>query len=795
MALENVGLGGVLTFDEKAAVAGMKNAGGVADKFTGQFGAITNVAKSVGQAMGQVAGAIGAFGIASLPATAIIGAGTKVAVDFEKQMSAVGAVTQASAADMAMLTKVAKEQGASTSFSATQAAQGLELLALGGFDAKESVEALPAVLSAAAADGIELSQSAEIVAMTLKSLNIPVTDATTGLSNATRVADVLAMTSGKTATSILDMGEALRYAAPEARTLGIDLETTAGFLGLVADAGLKGSVGGTAFTSALVKLAKPSKKGAELIERFGISMTKTKDGGLDVIDVFKQLDAKTKGVSDVMERAAIVNEIFGERGSKAFTAMQTAIASGKADTLVAELKNAKGYAEKMAKTRLDNFAGSVEQLTGALEGFALETTGRFLGPAKESIQMYTDMISSVVLVLQELNSEEGLTDATAEKAGGTMVAIAKGIKEGLDIIIAGWRNLRSEITGLIERFSGEQSPEMIQQFAKIATIIFIVAGALAPVLVALGGVAMFVSSVILPAFTAIGGVIGSLFSAPVLGAIALVVGAFLLLRNEGESVGQTFTRIVDGIVTGFNWVMDNAIKPFAAGLLYAIGGPLEYIGEQFIEFFHSMHDTFANVIGAIIHIAQTLAPVFSVLFTFIGNVVGVVAATIGFAFTTALWVVQGIVKTIGAIISAVIDGIAYAIRALAMGVGGIGEMLGLDWGEKMRKWGQSDFDIQVKADTSKPEKKIADTSIDAAELAELDKQAQNEMLAMQVGKAVGENMPKEISVESKVCVDGKTIAKATAKHKQELADRAGFKATPWQRRALAEHGAAPVGGA
>ena len=788
MSLENVGLGGVLTFDEKAAVSGMKNAGSAADKFVGQFGAITNVAKEVGAGMGQMAGAVGSFGVAALPATAILGAGTNIAIDFEKQMSAVGAVSQASAEDMARLTKTAKQFGASTAFSATQAGQGLELLALGGFSTQESIDALGPTLSAAAADGIELAQAADVVSSTLKALDLPATEAQ-------RAADVLAKVSGTTSTSILGLGEAMKYAAPEAHTMGISLETTAAVLGLVADAGLKGSIGGTAFTSALVKLAKPSKQGSEYLQKLGISFTKTADGGLDVIDVFKQVDAKTRGISDVMERAAVVNEIFGERGSKAFTAMQTAIRSGKADTLVEDLKNAKGYAEQMAKTRMDNFAGSVEQLKGAIEGFALETAGQFLGPAKESIQMYGDVISNIVMVLQELNSEEGLTDATAEKAGSTIVQIAKGIKEGIDTIIDAWRYVRTEVTGFISQFVGGQSGAMIEQFSKIATIIFVVAGAIAPVLIALAGVALFISSVVVPAFAGIGTVIGAIFSAPVLAAIAVVVGGFMLIRQDGESLTETFQRIVDGIVAGFNWVMETAINPFVAGFQF-IPNVFDFVLEKFNEFSFTMRTIFSDIIGAIMQAAKALAPFFRVLFTFIGNIVGVIVQGIGLAFTTMFDIVSGIMTNVRNLVLSVVESVVNFIKNIAYGVGYVADAIGLDWGRAMKDFGEGEFHVQVGVERGMtPAKQIAEDAVDTAVSQELIDQANNDMLAMQVGKAVADNMPKEINVESKVCVDGKTVAKATAKHKQEIQERAGFKATPWQRRALVEHGAAPVGGA
>lgn len=792
MALENVGLGGVLTFDEKAAVAGMRSAGSAADKFSGQFGAITNVAKAVGEGLGQLGASMGKLGLAATPLTVAFGFGFKQAADFEKQMSAVSAVSQASATDMAILEATAKKFGATTAFSATEAGQGMEFLARAGFSVQEQVAAIGPVLNAASADGIDLATSADIVSNTLKGLGLPATEAA-------RAADVLALASAKTNTNMTELGEAMRYASPQAKTLGIDLETTTAILGAAADAGLKGSIGGSSFTQALIKLAKPTKEGAALLEKFHITMTKTKTGGLDMVDVFKQIHSKVQGVGDVMERARIVEELFGVRGQKAFTSVETAIDTGKIDTLVAQLNNAEGAAERMAATRLDNFAGQVTLLKSAIEGFSNETAGRFLDVAKESIQNYTKGISDVVLVLQELNSEQGLTEATATAMGPTIVGIAKGIKEGIDTVIDAWRTFRDEVIVTIKQFTGGQSSEMIQQFTKIATIIFVVTAALAPVLVTLGGIVLFITSVVVPAFTALGGIIAAAFW-PVTIGVGVAVAAFLLLRNEGESVGDTFTRIVDSIAQGFNWLMETIINPIVDGIRWAVGDVFVYVGEQVMDFFSSLHDTFANLIGAIVHIAETFKPIFIGIFTVIGAAIGVIANAIGFAFTTAMWVVQGVVKGLGYVITTIIDGIAYAVRGVATVVGALGEALGLEWAGKVRKWGQADFEAgvpgQVAAQVKKnePEKKLAEQAISKAELAQLDKEAQNELLAMQVGKAVGDNMPKEINVESKVCVDGKTVATATAKHKQELSERAGFKATPWQRRAAVEHGAAPVGG-
>lgn len=786
MALENLGLGGVLSFDHKAAVSGMNAAGGAAKRFGVDFGGLVDVAKRVGQGFSQAASAMGGLGLAAAPATAAFGYGFKQAADFEKQMSAVGAVSQATAEDMARLEREAKKQGATTSFSATEAGEGMEFLARAGFTVDQQIAALGPTLNAAAADGIGLAQSADIISNTLKGMGLEA-------SQAARAADVLALASAKTNTNMSELGEAMRYASPQAKTLGIDLETTTAVLGAAADAGLKGSIGGTSFTQALIKLAKPSREGAELLDQFNIKMTKTASGGLDMVDVFKQIHARVSAIPDVMERARVTEELFGVRGMKAFTAVETAIDTGKIDTLVGQLQNAKGAAEEMAKTRLDNFAGSVTLLTSAMEGFSLETAGRFLDVAKESIQSYTGAISNIVLVLQELNSEEGLTAETANKAGGTMVAIAKGIKEGIDLVIDTWREMRAQITDTIAQFVGGQSSELTQKIAKIATVAFIVTAAIAPILVAFAGVAFFISSVVIPAIGAIGTVIGAIFSAPVLAAIAIVVGGFMMFREEGETIGQTFERMIDGIVAGFDWVMTNGVEPFISGFEW-VPNVFDFVWDKFQDFVFEMRAMFGDVIGGIIQAAQALAPAFRVAFTFIGNIVGVIVAGIGLAFTTMFDAVKGIMGNVRAIVLSVLESVVNFIKKLSFGIGYVGEALGFDWGAQLQNFGQDEFRVQVGVERGLPEKKIAEDAIDTTVSQELIDQANNELLAMQVGQAVADNMPKEINVESKVCVDGKTIAKATEKHKQEIHERAGFKATPWQRRAAVEHGAAPVGG-
>lgn len=849
MALENLGLGGVLEFAYKEAISGMDSAAGAAKKFArdwagigvsakktdttmrqgaagakgaagpykdaagrmrdangrfqdgggaakglaGDMASLGGASKNIGEGFKQAGVAAAGLAVATAPVTLAFAGGFKTAVDFEKQMSAVGAVSHANADDMARLTIEAKKQGASTAFSATEAGQGLEFLALAGFTVDESITAIGPVLSAAAADGIGLGQAAEIVGSALKGMALPASDAT-------RVADVLAKTSATTATSIADLGEGFKYVAPLAKTLGIDIETTAGVLGLVADAGVKGSAGGTSFAHALQELAKPSQEAGELIGSLGIKMTKFTDGpnkgGLDIMDVFKQVNAKMNAIPDVMERARISTSLFGTQGTKAFSAVATALndPAHKADTLVESLKRAKGAAEEMANARLDNFAGTMEQLKGAVEGFALETTGLFLGPAKQSVKMYGDALSDVVLAMTDLNAQGYLSAETANKVGDTSATVAVGILDGIHMIIDAWTTLRARVTDFIKDFVGDQSGQMIYNFTKIATVIVLIAAGIAPVMAAFSALAFFVSSVIVPAVAAVGSVFAFVFSAPVLAAVAIAVGAFLIFREEGETVGATLRRMLDAVVTGFtdgfNWIMTNVVTPFISGFQY-IPNVFGFVWEKIKEFAFSMKAIFNDLIVGIMSAFRALAPFFRVLFTFIGNIVGVIVAGIGLAFTKVLDVIKGVMTIVKNIILSVVESVVNFIKKLSFGIGYIGELLGFDWGKELQNFGQNEFHVEVGVERGMGAQ-VAEEAADTTVSQELIDQANNELLAMQVGKAVGDNMPKTINVESKVCVDGKTVAKATAKHQQEIHERAGAKATPWQRRASVEHGAAPV---
>ena len=196
----------------------------------------------VGGKLKDVGDKVSGVGKALMPVsagvTALGGAAVKMTSDFDSCMSRVAAISQATDEELARLRQTAKDLGASTAFSASEAAAGMENLASAGFTVNEIIEAMPGMLDLAASSGEDLASSADIAASTLRGFGM---DA----SEAGHVADVLAQNAAATNAAVADTGEAMKYIAPLANTVGLEFEEVAASIGIMANAGIKGSQAGT----------------------------------------------------------------------------------------------------------------------------------------------------------------------------------------------------------------------------------------------------------------------------------------------------------------------------------------------------------------------------------------------------------------------------------------------------------------------------------------------------------------------------------------------------------------------
>lgn len=309
----------------------------------------------------------------SLPLLGIGAASVKTAADFEAAMSEVKAISGATGNDFQKLEDIAKYMGRTTKFTALDSAEALKYMGMAGWKADQMVSGLPAVMNLAAASGEELGIVSDIVTDSLTAFGLKATDAG-------RYADVLAAAATNSNTNVGMMGETFKYAAPVAGALGYSVEDTAIAIGLMANAGIKGTMAGTALRSAFTRLVKPTKeveKGLQMInlgaEDFeGKSLHET----IDILrDSFKGLDGN--------QQAQIASMIFGQR---AMSGMLGIINASEEDynKLADAIYNSEGSAEKMAETMQDNLKGAIVKLMSALEGAAI-AIGDVLKPVIEDV--------------------------------------------------------------------------------------------------------------------------------------------------------------------------------------------------------------------------------------------------------------------------------------------------------------------------------------------------------------------------------------------------------------------------
>lgn len=403
--------------------------------------------------------------------TAAISAGglavIKMGSDFEAQMSRVKAISGATQEDFQKLRDQALQLGADTSFSASQAAEGMENLAAAGFSVTETMEAMPGLLDLAAASGEDLSASSDIAASAIRGFGLEA-------SEAAHVADVLAANANMTNSSVAQTGEALKYIAPVARAAGISLEETSAAIGLMANAGIQGSQAGTTLRGALSRLSKPTDDMCQVMDKLGLEFYDNEGKMKSLHDQIEMLQKATKGMTDEQRNNALVT-LYGQ---ESLSGMLALINEGpdSLDKLTKSFQECDGIAKETAATMQDNFQGAFEQMTGSLETLAIRLYDSVSEPLKNLANLGTDAINQLTEGLQT-NGVLGMAMAGANIVGSlissfltqaplllsqgmTMVAqLSQGLVQGIP-------NLISSALTMIQTFAtnlASQAPVIIQK--------------------------------------------------------------------------------------------------------------------------------------------------------------------------------------------------------------------------------------------------------------------------------------------------------------------------------------------
>lgn len=327
-------------------------------------GGITGLTEKAGNAVSGVASGMLMNTSMQMAGAAGIGFGIYDAIksyaDFEKEMSAVKAISGATGAEFDMLTEKARQMGADTKFSATESAQAFEYMAMAGWKTDDMMNGIEGVMNLAAASGEDLGRVSDIVTDALTAFGLKASDSA-------HFADVLAAAATSSNTNVGMMGDTFKYVAPLAGALKYDVEDVATAIGVMANSGVKGTEAGTSLRSIFTRLAKPPKDAAKALDALGISI-KNSDGTIKpFMQTMEEMRDKFSTLSDD-QKIQYAASIAGQEAMSGLLAIMNA-SEGDFEKVANAIDHANGSAEKMAKTRMDNLAGDIELVGGAWDQF------------------------------------------------------------------------------------------------------------------------------------------------------------------------------------------------------------------------------------------------------------------------------------------------------------------------------------------------------------------------------------------------------------------------------------------
>lgn len=343
---------------------------------------------------------IGALGGISVALGGVAAYAIKVGSDFEEAMSKVEAISGASKSDMQLLADKAKEMGATTKFSATESAEALQYMAMAGWKTQQMMDGLPGIMNLAAASGEDLAMTSDIVTDALTAFGMKA-------SESAHFADVLAQASNASNTNVAMLGESFKYVAPLCGSLGYSAEDTSIALGIMANSGIKASQAGTTLKTALVNMAKPTKKMSKVMDEYNLSLTNSDGSMKSLKEVMDELRTKMGGL-DKATQASAAATLFGKESLAGMLAIINAAPEDYAK-LTDAIYNANGAAEKMAQTMNDNLKGQIVLLKSAVEGLGIELYESVDNPLKEVVKTANTMVSELSKAFKE-NGMQGLVE-------------------------------------------------------------------------------------------------------------------------------------------------------------------------------------------------------------------------------------------------------------------------------------------------------------------------------------------------------------------------------------------------
>lgn len=545
-----------------------------------QEAATTNTALSkidvAGQKMEAVGNSIAGAGKKMMGVTTVIGgvgvAAVKTAADFDSAMSQVAAVSGATGKDFDALRNKAREMGAKTKFSATEAAEAMNYMAMAGWKTEDMLDGIEGVMNLAAASGEDLATTSDIVTDALTAFGLSAKDSG-------HFADILAAASSNANTNVSMMGETFKYCAPIAGALGFSAEDTAEAIGLMANAGIKSSQAGTALRTIMNNLAGDVKISGKAIGDVTIATTNADGSMRDLSDILSDCRSAFRNLTE-SEKVQAAESLVGKNAMSGFLALMNA-GQGDIDKLSSAIDNCDGSAEKMATTMQDNLAGQLTILKSQLQELAI-SFGDILMPAIRSI------VSKLQGFVDKLNGMDEGTKRTIV----TIALLVASIGPLLVIIGTAISKIGVAMQGFVKLANG---------ISKLKVAVQGGTGVLGKLGAALGGI-----------------------SAPVLAVVAVIavlVAAFVHLwkTNEGfrDAIIGTWNRIKDTISGFCQGIVDrlNALGFQFTDIVDVLKTVWDGFCQVLAPIFEGVFNNIANILSTVTGVITGILDVFIGIFT------------------------------------------------------------------------------------------------------------------------------------------------------------------------------------
>lgn len=478
----------------------------------------------VNRRLGSMQNAVSS-GVRTTAAAATTGAAalakvTRVGAEFEQQITNAaakfpGAIRRGSAA-FDQLSDKARQVGETTEFSASQAAQALDFLAMAGFDADQAIGALPLVVDLATSSNLDLATATDIASDALGQFNLTSKDAATQSRNLARITDVMSKTATSANTTVSALFETYKDAGPVATAAGASIETLSALTGELANAGIKGGRAGTALRAVFGRLQAPTGEAAKIIKRLGVQTRDTSGNMLDVLDVLGNLTSSLDGLG-TSQRAEVLKKIFGEEPIAAVNVLLSA-GTDRLKGFREQLERTEGSTASLAKVMRDTTGADIKGMMSAIEGVTITIFDLNRNVIREGIGGITNWVRSVNEMLKT-NEDLG------KSIGGDLVTAVISLAKVIGILIAASIALK---TATIATSVAIGAFRVVSMAATVATVAWTAATAAAPAILAATRAAVLALNIAL-AMNPIGLVVAAVG--------ALISAAALLILNWDKVTG------------------------------------------------------------------------------------------------------------------------------------------------------------------------------------------------------------------------------------------------------------------